>query len=121
MLHHLAIGVVEAGLTLVLVTALQPRGTEAASPQRTMGIAAAFTLVGIMLSPWASPLPDGLDAALSALNLSEAAGVWTAPLADYAAPAGILNDGVAATLLIAALGTLCTFVITSAAARLAQR
>lgn len=75
------------------------------------GLAAALILA-IVLAPWASPLPDGLEAALSNLGWSEnAAPILPAPFADYEI-AALADWGLAASMA-GAVGTVVVFAAAS--------
>jgi len=95
---HVAIGLLEAALTgAVLVTLLQWRpdlangigaaaadGRPAALAMGTFGLA---LLLAAFVAPFASALPDGLDATAKALGFAASARpVWTAPMAGYGLP-----------------------------------
>lgn len=67
-------------------------------------------LVAIVMSPYASPQPDGLERVAEDQNFIDTAleqGILSAPVPDYAMP-GIKNEAVA-TGLAGALGVLLTF------------
>jgi hypothetical protein len=110
---HALFGVAEAGITAAVVllysqvTAAETnlRAESAVSQRRliAMGLIAASVVV-LVLAPFASELPDGLEAVISQLSFStdvEAAPLWSSPLADYALP-GI--DGAPATALVGLIG-----------------
>jgi cobalt/nickel transport system permease protein len=118
MTNHLAIALAEGCLTAALVATLKRRDQTTPVPAHVVRVTWSLTAVAILLTPLASALPDGLDAALPQESAA-AAGSWTAPLADYSTPAWLSLDGAAATIFVAVIGTLLTLAavrVTSAAA-----
>jgi cobalt/nickel transport system permease protein len=72
----------------------------------TWGLAVSITLA-VLISPWASPWPDGLETVAEHLGVAErATSHWPAPMPDYTIPG--LNH---ATLTIAAAGLIGTLVV----------
>ena len=68
-------------------------------------------IVGLMLSPFASGYPDGLEWIAEKYNfLHEAAPIFVSPLPDYTVP--LINNGFLTTGLAGLLGVLITFFIT---------
>lgn len=109
--YHAMIGAAE-GLLTVAVVGLFEAARESASSRRRLWIGGAFALVvAAVLSPFASSLPDGLEAALHAAGIVEGVGCYSAPLADYALPSSwSVNDGTAA-VIVALSGTLGVFAV----------
>jgi len=67
-------------------------------------------VVAALLSPWASPNPDGLEKTAEDLGFSEAAvEIMSAPIPDYIFP-GIENERLA-TAAAGIVGTLLTFAV----------
>lgn len=111
---HALIGVGEAlitGAALVLFDRLATVGAVPAS----RGFAAptlAALLIALCLSPFASPLPDGLEAVLAhAQVLHEAAPLFVTPLADYQV-AGVAAEALS-TGLAGLIGVVLTFLVAS--------
>lgn len=100
--NHAWIGLGEGLLTAVLYLALAPHAGKARDG-RLLPLAAA----ALLLSPWASSLPDGLEAAATHLGLLSEGSTLFAPLADYSLPA--LGQPQLGTLLAGACGALLTF------------
>lgn len=94
-IHALA-GIAEALFTVAAV-ALIP--TETSSPRSAaLAPALAATIIALALSPFASPLPDGLEWVAAKLGfLQKHAPAFVAPLDGYAMP-GIASDFFAAAL-----------------------
>ncbi|MBL9083135.1 MAG: energy-coupling factor ABC transporter permease [Planctomycetales bacterium] len=107
MSNHLAVALAEGCLTAALVATLQRRDQTTPVPAHIVRLAWALTAVAILLTPLASALPDGLDAALPQ-DSAAAVSTWTAPLADYSTPVWFSLDGAAATIFVAVIGTLLT-------------
>ena len=82
---HAVIGLAEAALTVGVVALL---GMEFESARRRAPVGIIAGALGlVMASPWASPLPDGLEHVLARLGAwREAAPAFAGPLADYALP-----------------------------------
>lgn len=108
---HAWIGLAEAGLTCALV-AVMPVLPSARSPRPAWIWLGAAAVVALVLAPWASPLPDGLEwAAETAGFFKEAQPFFVSPLADYSAaglPEGLSTSvaGLAGVAITAALGWL---------------
>lgn len=82
-----------------------------------IGILAAL-LVVIILSPFASSSPDGLERVaedLAFLETAEGQEMISSPLPDYAIPG--MENGVLSGILAGAAGTLLTFVVMLALAK----
>ncbi len=80
---------------------------------------AAALLVAVILAPFASSWPDGLEKVAEALGFAERAEVApavSAPLPDYQVP-GIIHPGLS-TALAGVVGTVLVFVLLYAVARL---
>ena len=112
---HVAIGVLEAALTgAILVTVLRwrPDLVRGLNPGHTVRYpaAAGIGLLGVaaaiaaFIAPFASALPDGLEAVARRLGLVAAARAsWPAPFAEYAVP--FAASGRAAVAIAGTLGT----------------
>jgi cobalt/nickel transport system permease protein len=105
---HALIALAEAGLTVALLTVLAHAATRVA-PQRAwimpLGIA---TIVAVMISPFASALPDGLESVAATLGFEHLSGtLFAAPFADYAVSAA----GVFSTALAGLIGITMLFAI----------
>lgn len=109
---HAIIGIGEAVLT-VFALALLPRpvadplAPEQPRPAFPIALLAAFLFAAI-LSPFASPWPDGLEWVAEKLEfLHESAPAFVAPIPDYAFP-GIAHEGFA-TAAAGVIGVAATF------------
>jgi len=127
LLTHVAIGVLEAGLTgAIAATVLRWRpdlvhGLDRDAPRAhaaatALGLLAVGLVVAAFLAPFASSLPDGLERTFERLGIADRArAVAPAPFPDYgsswALPAGI------ATAIAGLLGTLVTGLIAWALSR----
>ena len=113
---HALIGIGEALITGVALALLAP--PRARSVPTTRAFAApmlAALLIALCLSPFASPLPDGLEAVMAQYSVwHEAAPLFVTPLADYQV-AGIGSE-LLATGLAGVVGVLLTFVAACALA-----
>lgn len=116
--NHVMIGVAEGMLTVAVVGVFEAARAPALSRRRLWIGGGAALVVAVLLSPFASGLPDGLEAALTAAGLVESVGYYSAPLADYALPVSWSLGDSAATVIIALSGTLGMFAVTLAAARI---
>ncbi len=111
---HALIGIGEALITcaaLVLfarsMAGSRPAARSFAAP------ALAALLIALCLSPFASPLPDGLEAVMEQYQvLHEAAPLFVTPLADYQV-AGIASEALS-TSLAGVIGVLLTFLVAGA-------
>jgi cobalt/nickel transport system permease protein len=110
---HVPIALVEAGLTgaiLATVVRWRPdvvRGLQAArsGPAPAMGLLVAALAVAAFAAPFASTLPDGLEAVAERLGFAGAArGLWPAPAPEYGVP--WLAAGRATTAIVGVAGTL---------------
>jgi len=113
---HALIGIGEAVITCVAL-ALFARSTAGSRPAARSFAAPALAalLIALCLSPFASPLPDGLEAVMAHYQvLHEAAPPFVTPLADYQV-AGIASEGVS-TSLAGVFGVLLTFLAAGALA-----
>lgn len=107
---HAVIGLGEALITgVALAWFAQPAARTAVSSAR--GYAAptlAAVLIALCLSPFASPLPDGLEAVMARYQvLHEAAPLFVTPLADYQV-AGVVSSAWS-TALAGVIGVALTF------------
>lgn len=100
--NHAWIGLGEGLLSAALYLALAPQ-TGRVLNDRSLALATA----ALLLSPWASSLPDGLEAAAEHLGLLSEGSTLFALLADYSLPA--LGQPQLGTLLAGACGALLTF------------
>ena len=108
---HAVIGVGEAAITC-LALALFASPTREIIPASRSFTAPALTalLIALCLSPFASPLPDGLEAVMQQFQVRhEAAPLFVTPLADYQV-AGIASEALS-TSLAGVIGVLLTFLI----------
>lgn len=109
---HALIGVGEALITGVALALFDRPATVGAAPA-SRGFAApalAALLIALCLSPFASPLPDGLEAVLAQYQvLHEAAPLFVTPLADYQV-AGVASESLS-TGLAGSIGVVLTFLI----------
>lgn len=104
------IGVGEALITCAALALFEPPATVGVAPaSRGFAVPAlAALLIALCLSPFASPLPDGLEAVMAQYQvLREAAPLFVTPLADYQI-AGIAFDALS-TGLAGLIGVALTF------------
>ena len=115
--YHLMIGAAE-GLLTVAVVGLFEAARAPASPKRSLWIGGGVALlIAVALVPFASSLPDGLEAALQSADIAEGVGYYSAPLADYALPTSpALKDSTAAAV-VGLSGTFGVFAVVLLAAR----
>jgi cobalt/nickel transport system permease protein len=109
---HTPIGVGEALVTCAALALFDwPATAGAASTSRSFAAPAlAALLIALCLSPFASPLPDGLEAVMAHYQvLHEAAPLFVTPLADYQV-AGIASEALS-TGLAGSIGVVLTFLI----------
>jgi cobalt/nickel transport system permease protein len=122
---HMLIGLGEAAITMLVLVAVMRSRPEllaaAAAPGRpapgarwaVLGVLAAL----VLLAPFASSLPDGLEHVAERLGFAGRAGqALGAPLPDYALPA--LDSPLGATLAAGAVGTLVAFLLAWLLARM---
>lgn len=100
--NHAWIGLGEGLLSAALYLALAPHA-KSAYPDRTLALAAT----ALLLSPWASRLPDGLEQAATRLGLLTEGTPLLAPLAGYTLPA--IGQSQLSMILAGACGALLTF------------
>jgi cobalt/nickel transport system permease protein len=98
---HAWIGIGEGLLTAILFLALAPR------PGESCGRPLAVACAALLVSPWASDLPDGLERAADQLGLLSEGASLLAPLADYRLPA--VANPVLTTVLAGIYGAMLTF------------
>jgi len=118
---HLPIALLEAALTGAilatvlrwrpdLVRGLQEAGRPSSRSAPVLGGFVVALAVAAFLAPFASRLPDGLEAAAERLGFAGAArALWPAPAPDYALPWSAL--GRAGTAVAGVLGTVATAVL----------
>ena len=95
---HALIAIAEAGLTLSLLAVLAQTMTRVA-PHRAWIVPLGFAVaVALVVSPFASALPDGLESVAAAFSL-ESGALFAAPFAEYTAFTGLV--GVVALFAIA--------------------
>ncbi|MFO1422808.1 MAG: energy-coupling factor ABC transporter permease [Candidatus Competibacteraceae bacterium] len=107
---HAVIGVGEALITCAALALFdRPAAVGAVSASRGFAVPAlAALLIALCLSPFASPLPDGLEAVMAHYQvLHEAAPLFVTPLADYQV-AGIASESLS-TGLAGLIGVALTF------------
>lgn len=114
---HALIGVGEALITCAALALFERPATIGVAPA-SRGFAApalAAVLIALCLSPFASPLPDGLEAVMAQYQvLHEAAPLFVTPLADYQI-AGVAS-GALSTGLAGLIGVVLTFLTAGALA-----
>jgi cobalt/nickel transport system permease protein len=112
---HSVIGLGEALLTVAAV-AMMPSGATGRRLGWSVPLAAAV-VIALVLSPFASGSPDGLEWAAAKLGfLRESAPAFSAPLAGYSLP-GISSDALS-TGLAGLFGVLAVFGVALASARI---
>lgn len=116
--YHALIGAAEGLLTVAVVALFEAARAPALSRRRLWICGSAALLVAAVLSPLATALPDGLEAALQTAGIVESVGYYSAPLADYALPVSWSLSDSAAAVIVALSGTLGMFVVTVPTARL---
>ena len=107
---HAWIGLGEALITCAALALFdRPAAVGAVSASRGFAVPAlAALLIALCLSPFASPLPDGLEAVMAHYQvLHEAAPLFVTPLADYQV-AGIASESLS-TGLAGLIGVALTF------------
>jgi cobalt/nickel transport system permease protein len=104
---HLWIGLGESVITAAAWLALAPALKEGKGRQALLAPLLIACATALVLSPFASSLPDGLEQAAAQLHLLSDAGSWFAPLTDYRLPG--LHSVALSTGLAGLLGTLATF------------
>ncbi len=123
---HMVIGIGEAAITGVVLTAILRLRPELASPSaravptedpswgrtlRSATLAAVVLTAGVLfVAPFASPLPDGLEKVASALgfdHLAAEAHLSTEILRDYTIPG--MASAATSTLIAGAIGTVAVF------------
>ena len=109
---HALIGLGEALITCAAL-ALFDRSATVGAVSASRGFAApalAALLIALCLSPFASPLPDGLEAVMAQYQvLHEAAPLFVTPLADYQI-VGVASEALS-TGLAGLIGVVLTFLI----------
>jgi len=125
---HVPIGLLEAALTgAILATILRWRpdlasglqgGVPVSRPLATaLGVVGIALVVAALVAPFASALPDGLQATAEQLGFSgRARSLWSAPAPDYALPL-VAGWGRAAPALSGILGTLVATLLAWALSR----
>jgi cobalt/nickel transport system permease protein len=111
---HLAIALIEAGVTGLTIAALHRQSSVAVSWPVAAAVAACAA------APFASALPDGLESAAAQLGFAQTAVAGTAPLMDYAVPglAGGMSTVVAGLIgVVAVVGAVWLLSRTLAARR----
>lgn len=104
---HAWIGLGEGIITAAAWLALAPALKEGKGRQAMLAPLLIACGAALLLSPFASSLPDGLEKAADQLQLLTNASSWLAPLADYRLPG--LPSVALSTGLAGLLGTLATF------------
>ncbi|MFO1372199.1 MAG: energy-coupling factor ABC transporter permease [Candidatus Competibacteraceae bacterium] len=111
---HALIGLGEALITCVAL-ALFAHPARNIPASRSCAVLALAALLALCLSPFASPLPDGLEAVMEQYQvLHKAAPLFITPLADYQVT-GITSEALS-TSLAGAIGVVLTFLIAGALA-----
>lgn len=113
---HSVIGIGEALITCAaLALFTRPAVTNLPASRSFAAPALAALLIALCLSPFASTLPDGLEAVMAHYQvLHEAAPLFVTPLADYQV-AGVASEALS-TVLSGVIGVIITFLIASALA-----
>ncbi len=113
---HALIGIGEALITCVALVLFAHQTAGSRPKVRSFAAPAlAALLIALCLSPFASPLPDGLEAVMEQYQvLHESAPLFVTPLADYQV-AGIASE-VLSTSLAGVIGVLLTFLVAGALA-----
>ena len=108
---HSLIGIGEALITGAALTLFTRPAVATLPTSRSFAAPAlAALLIALCLSPFASPLPDGLEAVMAHYQiLHEAAPLFVTPLADYQV-AGVASEAFS-TALAGGIGVLLTFLI----------
>jgi cobalt/nickel transport system permease protein len=104
---HAWIGFGEGLLSTALYLALAPRFQVSVDNTARSGRPLALAGAALLLSPWASSLPDGLEATAARLGLPSGDMPLFAPLADYHLPA--LGQPQLSMILAGVCGALLTF------------
>jgi len=116
---HALIGIGEAALTLLAVMLLASTENHSGKTQTVAPLSAA-AVIALLLSPYASGLPDGLEwVAAQYRILHESAPPFVAPLHDYAVP--FVSSEALATGLAGLLGVIASFAIAWLAMRMLAR
>jgi len=113
---HALIGIGEALITGVALALLAPPRAHSVPTTRAFAAPAlAALLIALCLSPFASPLPDGLEAVMAQYSVwHEATPLFVTPLADYQVTG--IGSELLATGLAGVVGVLLTFVAACALA-----
>jgi len=100
---HALIGLAEAGLTVAALAVLSYTSMRVA-PHRAWLVPLGFAgVIAIVVSPFASGLPDGLESVATTLQFEHLSGaLFAAPFADYMVPA--VNSAMLSTALAGFLG-----------------
>jgi cobalt/nickel transport system permease protein len=105
---HALIGLGEAAITVAVVACVGERAAAVSRGRAVAGPAAAAAVVALMLSPWASVWPDGLEwVAERYAAWHSTAPAFVGPLAEYAVPG--IGSAVLSTGLAGLLGVALTF------------
>jgi cobalt/nickel transport system permease protein len=119
---HVAIGVLEAALTgAIVVTVLRWRpdllrglstSHEVNHPAAaSIGVLSVAALIAVLVAPFASAMPDGLEHAAERLGFAgRAQSSWPAPFSGYSIP--FAASGRIATAIAALLGTIAVAILT---------
>ena len=106
---HVLLGLAEAGLTVTLLAVMTHHAASKITSQRAwiipLGIA---TIIAVLVSPFASALPDGLESVACALSLGSGT-LFAAPFAEYAIP-NVASE-VLSTALAGFVGIVLLFVV----------
>jgi cobalt/nickel transport system permease protein len=124
---HVPIALLESALTGAIlatvvrwrpdiVRGLQPGGGGASPGAPVLGVLVLALAVAAFAAPFASPLPDALEAVAERLGFAGAAhGAWPAPAPDYVLP--WVGVGRVATAVAGLVGTLAAFLLAWAITR----
>lgn len=106
---HAIIGLGEVAITLLVLYGLKVPSLESSQKISYKPLAFAALLIALLLSPFASGFPDGLEWVAERYSfLHESAPAFVAPLADYAVPF-ISHEGLS-TAMAGIIGTAFSFV-----------
>lgn len=111
---HSIIGIFEGIITILLFSLVSLVYTNRIYTTKkrwlTFTVLGAILVIGIILSPFASPFPDGLEWIAEQYDLIHSQGLYfVSPLVDYKIP--LINNDFFSTVLATFLGTIIVFLI----------
>jgi cobalt/nickel transport system permease protein len=108
---HVLIALAEAGLTLALLAVLAYAATKVAPQRAWMVPLSIAAVVAVIVSPFASSLPDGLESVATALGFEPLAGtLFAAPFAEYTVVAAGTSE-ILSTALAGFMGVALMFAV----------